>query len=277
MENPEPGILANSVISPQFMVPSWPAPSGVLAASTTRVGGNSVGPFADFNLGTHVGDNLQRVEANRHLLREQLQLPAQPLWLEQVHGCDALYVESTVNGKGSIDVNEVDLTKEVACPVADAVWTDQPGVVLTIMTADCLPVLLASRCGLVVAAIHGGWRGLASGILQKTVAMLPVPAGELVAWMGPAIGPDKFEVGGEVRDVFLGLGSNFSSCFKPSKVDQNKCYADIFAIAKQCLSEAGVASIYSDQICTVSDERRFFSHRRDNGVSGRMATLIWRI
>jgi len=263
MVTPEP---ASQIDSPQFILPSWSAPPGVLAASTTRAGGYCTGPFAGFNLGTHVGDNQDLVEANRRLLHKQLQLPSQPIWLQQVHGSSALYI--------GVAVNEVE--DGVAVPVADAVWTDKPGVVLAIMTADCLPVLLASRCGSVVAAIHGGWRGLAAGILQKTVAELPVPAGELIAWMGPAIGPDKFEVGNEVREIFVKQSIKLSLCFKSSPVHQNKCFADIFALAELLLNDAGVTSVYSNRICTVSDEQRFFSHRRDCGSSGRMASLIWR-
>ena len=264
----KPATLGKSTRTPQFIVPSWSVPAGVSAASTTRVGGVSVDPFASFNLGTHVGDRLAHVEANRHLLAEHLDLPATPYWLEQVHGSEALYVDAA-------SVNTRDNNK-IAFPVADAAWTDQPNVVLAIMTADCLPVLLASACGTVVAAIHGGWRGLAAGILQHTVATLPVPAGELKAWMGPAIGPLEFEVGNEVREVFVNQSTDFCNSFKPSPVDNNTCYADIFSIAEVCLHEAGVTSVSSDRQCTVSDEQLFFSHRRDEGNSGRMASLIWR-
>jgi len=144
------------------------------------------------------------------------------------------------------------------------------------MTADCLPVLLASHCGSVIAAIHAGWRGLAAGILQKSVAKLPVPSTGLSAWLGPAIGPKNFEVGNEVRDTFTAQNSDFCACFKPSLSDSDKCFADIFAIAEQCLNQAGVTKISSDRMCTFSDDHLFFSHRRDNGTSGRMATLIWR-
>lgn len=260
-----------SMPAPMVITPVWSAPPSVSAASTTRVGGGSLGPFAGFNLGSHVGDSLEQVEVNRQLLVKHLELPAAPVWLEQVHGNEALYVDAVTNnpGRGGIDDN-------LAPPIADAVWTDQPNIVLAIMTADCLPVLLASRCGTVVAAIHGGWRGLATEILQKIVATLPVPANELVGWMGPAIGPLNFEVGNEVREAFVRKSSVFSGCFKASLVDRGKCHADIFAIAELCLQEAGVLNIESDRVCTVSDEQLFFSHRRDNGNSGRMATLIWR-
>ena len=255
---------------PQFIKPLWSAPSGIAAASTTRVGGVSLAPFASFNLGTHVGDDGEHVKANRRLLIEQLALPAAPLWLEQVHGSEALYVDSSTKATANNSAGE-----NISAPVADAAWTDQPDVVLAVMTADCLPVLLASGCGTVVAAIHGGWRGLAAGILQKTVAALPVPAAELVAWMGPAIGPLNFEVGNEVRETFTSQNTDFSDCFTSSS-DKNKCFADIFSLAQVCLNEAGVTKVSSDRQCTVSDENLFFSHRRDNGNSGRMASLIWR-
>ncbi len=267
MQKPE----ITSTAAPTMITPKWPAPSNVLAASTTRIGGGSLGAFAGFNLGTHVGDCLEQVEVNRSLLVKHLELPAAPVWLEQVHGNEVLYVDAVTNDSGTPGIEN-----QPAPPVADACWTDQPDIVLAIMTADCLPVLLASRCGTVVAAIHGGWRGLATGILQKTVAMLPVSANELIAWMGPAIGPVNFEVGNEVREAFVNKSPVFSGCFKASAVDREKCYADIFAIAELSLQEAGVSNIESDRVCTVSDEHLFFSHRRDNGKSGRMATLVWR-
>lgn len=247
---------------PVVITPDWSAPATVSAASTTRLGGHSACPFSSFNLGAHVGDDAEQVNANRHLLVQHLNLPAAPHWLQQVHGDAIHYADSSVaNSK---------------VPVADAAWTDQPNCTLAIMTADCLPVLLASKCGQVIAAVHGGWRSLASGILQKIVAALPVPAGDMSAWLGPAIGPNHFEVGNEVRAVFVDQDTAFAACFIDSTHDRNKCYADIFAIASQCLEQAGVTNITASGLCTVSDERRFFSHRRDNGSSGRMATLIWR-
>ena len=268
---PEPESVTKQNRVPQFIKPLWSAPSGIVAASTTRVGGVSLAPFTSFNLGAHVGDHSAHVEANRRLLVEHLALPSAPLWLEQVHGSEAHYVDSAVKATANNSTGE-----NTTAPVADAAWTDQRDVVLVVMTADCLPVLLASGCGTVVAAIHGGWRGLASGILQKTVAALPVPAAELVAWMGPAIGPLNFEVGNEVRETFTNQNTKFSDCFKSSASDKNKCFADIFSLAEVCLNEAGVTTVSSDRQCTVSDEDLFFSHRRDNGNSGRMASLIWR-
>ena len=250
------------MLEPQLIEPGWSAPSAVCAFSTTRIGGCSTGPYSGFNLATHVGDNTERVETNRRWLARHLKLPSDPQWLAQNHGSEVLYKDSA----------------EVLwpTPVADALWTDQPNVVLSIMTADCLPVLIASRCGQVVAAIHGGWRGLASGILQKSVASLPLPARELIAWLGPAIGQQHFEVGNEVRKIFVDQDDDFTLCFMSSTTDANKCYADIFSIAQVCLKQSGVTTVVSSNLCTVSDERLFFSHRRDRGKSGRMATLIWR-
>jgi YfiH family protein len=249
--------------TPIFIAPEWSAPETVSAASTTRLGGYSVGPFSSFNLGAHVGDDAEHVNANRRSLVQHLQLPATPQWLQQVHGDAIHYADKHT----LVDSN---------VPVADAAWTDQPNCVLAIMTADCLPVLLASQCGQVIAAVHGGWRSLASGILQKIVATLPVPSSDLTAWLGPAIGPKHFEVGDEVRTVFVEQNPAFAGCFMASTHDSKKCYADIFAIASQCLEQSGVTRITASGLCTVSDERRFFSHRRDQGSSGRMATLIWR-
>jgi len=249
------------MIAPEFIKPEWSAPSGVYAVSTTRIGGCSAGPFNSFNLGAHVGDNAGRVEANRLLLAKHLDLPSNPQWLAQNHGNEVLYK----------DCREV-----LTTPVADALWTDQSRTVLAVMTADCLPVLLASRCGQVVAAVHGGWRGLASGILQKSVAALPIPASDLIAWLGPAIGPLHFEIGNEVREKFIDQSDDFVPCFKPSAIDPGKCYADIFLLAQVCLRHSGVTTIVSCSLCTVSDEQLFFSHRRDQGSTGRMATLIWR-
>lgn len=253
---------------PQVITPMWSAPEGVFAASSTRLGGCSTGAFASLNIGAHVGDQRQMVETNRQSLGEYLGLPASPLWLQQVHGDELYYAHAPTADSLSVTA--------LSPPVADAAWTDQPHTVLAVMTADCLPVLIASRCGRIIAAVHGGWRGLAAGILQKTVTMLPVPATELVAWMGPAIGPNHFEVGAEVRAAFIDQSAEFTGCFQPSQTNSNKYYANIFSIAQLCFYQIGVETVESERICTFSDADRFFSHRRDSGQSGRMVTLIWR-
>lgn len=243
----------------QFITPQWQVQKCVRAASTTKNGGQSRGHWHSFNLGDHVGDEPDCVESNRHLLTRALGLPAAPEWLSQVHGNDVLYVDGAASEQRT----------------ADSVWTDQPDTVLSIMTADCLPVLFASKCGGFVAAAHAGWRGLAAGVLQKTVAELPVPADELVAWLGPAIGPDHFEVGDEVRQVFAGIDAANHAAFVPSPLDEKKYFANIFMLAKTALSTAGVKQIYGGGVCTYSDPELFFSYRRDAGVTGRMASLIW--
>ncbi len=246
-------------VSGKYILPDWPAVPHIKAVSTTRLGGCSEKPYDSFNLGVHVNDNPEFVEANRNQLLQELQLPAAPKWLDQVHGIELVYCDQASMGGLS----------------ADAAWTDQPGCVLSVMTADCLPVLLASESGDIVAVVHGGWRGLVDGILQKTVAELPVLPGALRVWFGPAIGPASFEVGSEVREAFLNQNSIFQDCFIPSSLAADKYFGNIFKLAEHCLRNAGVTQISGGGICTFNDKKRFFSHRRDHGATGRMASLIW--
>lgn len=236
-----------------WLVPDWPAPARVRSLQTLRGGGCSPAPWASFNLGDHVGDDPRRVAANRVRLAERL--PAEPLWLTQVHGIAA-----------------VDAGQSPKMAAADAAFTRQPNTVCAVMTADCLPVLLCDRAGSVVAAAHAGWRGLAGGVLEATVAQMGVPAGELLAWLGPAIGPERFEVGGEVRAAFVAHDAAAAAAFVPGAA--GKWLADIYRLARQRLQAAGVVSIGGGEWCTVSDPDRFFSYRRD-GTTGRMATLVW--
>ncbi len=240
--------------------PGLPATIGVL--STTRSGGVSVAPYDDgaggggLNLGTHVGDAPQAVARNRALLRAQL--PAEPAWLTQVHGTRVLDAATVCNA-----------------PEADASMTTHPGVVCAIMTADCMPVLLADAAGRVVAAAHAGWRGLAAGVLQNTVAaMRDAGASEILAWLGPGIGPQAFEVGDEVRDAFAPLGAAGRAAFSPVAAKPGKFLADLPALARLTLAGAGVAQVAGGNDCTVGDARRFYSYRRDR-MTGRMASLIW--
>lgn len=236
-----------------LIVPDWPAPARVHALQTLRSGGCSPAPWDSFNLGDHVGDDPEHVLANRAALRAHL--PGEPLWLTQVHG------NATVNRKN--------------CPKskqADAVFSRLPDEVCVVMTADCLPVLFCDRAGSVVAAVHAGWRGLAGGVLESAIAAMAVPAGELLAWLGPAIGPSAFEVGDEVRAAFLTDDSGASEAFVPH--GPGKWLADIYTLARRRLQRNGVHAIYGGDLCTVSQPDRFFSYRRD-GVTGRMATLIW--
>ncbi|MDD2989177.1 MAG: peptidoglycan editing factor PgeF [Zoogloea sp.] len=234
--------------------PDWPAPARVRALSTTRAGGLGTAPYNTLNLGTHVGDDPARVAANRAILRQAL--PAEPCWLNQVHG-----------------VNVVEAGVGEGVPDADASVSRQSGRVCAVMTADCLPVLLCDRAGSVVAAAHAGWRGLHGGVIEATVAAMNVSPGQLLAWLGPAIGPDAFEVGGEVRAAFMGADPASEAAFRPSS-NRYKWLADIYLLARQRLARAGVTRIYGGDACTVTDAARFFSYRRD-GVTGRMASLIW--
>jgi YfiH family protein len=236
-----------------FLIPEWPAPSNVQALQTLRTGGCSQGPWSSLNLGDHVGDNPAHVAANRGLLRQRL--PAEPCWLRQVHGIVA------------VDAASVRENLE-----ADASWSRQVGAVCVVMTADCLPVLFCDRAGTVVAAAHAGWRGLLSGVLEQTIASMKVANNELLAWLGPAIGPESFEVGGEVRQAFVNRDAEASTAFRPR--GQGKWLADLELLARQRLNSAGVSAIFGGGMCTVDDTARFFSYRRD-GVTGRMASLIW--
>ena len=230
--------------------------------STLRAGGISQPPFDDgqggggFNLATHVGDQITDVQENRHRLRALL--PAEPAWLTQVHG-------TTVRDAGSV----------VAAPEADASFTNQPNVVCVIMTADCLPVLLCDRAGTVVGAAHAGWRGLADGVLQATVAaMQAAGANDLQAWLGPAIGPQQFEVGEEVRATFVARDANTAAAFLPYPNRSGKFLADIYLLARLALRDAGVSRIAGGDRCTVTEPTNFYSFRRDHRT-GRMASLIW--
>jgi len=222
---------------------------------TLRTGGASTGPYASFNLGNHVGDAAGAVAKNRRRLREALRLPSEPLWLEQVHGTEVAHFEGLPR------------------PRADAAVATQAGQVCAVMVADCLPVLLADREGTCVAAAHAGWRGLAAGVLEATVAAMPVEPARILAWLGPAIGPDAFEVGPEVREVFLAADGGASEAFRAAAGD--RWLADIYRLARRRLAAVGVQAVYGGEGCTVSDPARFYSFRRD-GATGRMAALVWR-
>jgi YfiH family protein len=245
-----------------FIIPDWTGIStNIGALSTTRQRGVSDAPYDDggsggLNLGIHVGDRADDVSRNRALLRSAL--PAEPAWLSQVHG-------TTV----------VDAATAVDAPPADASIATEPGVVCAIQTADCLPVLFSDVEGRVVGAAHAGWRGLAGGVLENTVArMRKAGAGEIVAWLGPAIGPERFEVGQDVLNAFVERDAALRSAFKPLAGQPDKYLADIFSLARTILGKAGVGRVYGGGLCTVTDQRRFYSYRRDK-VTGRMASLIW--
>jgi hypothetical protein len=230
--------------------PQWPAPESVHAVSTTRSQGFSLPPYNELNLGAHVGDDIKLVLRNREYLSKALALPAEPLWLEQVHGVDV------------IDERGI-------CGDARIVHR---GEVAVVMTADCLPVLFCDQSGHQVAAAHAGWRGLEAGVLENTVARFNAAPDRILAWLGPAIGPDVFEVGEEVRDAFISHDVGAEAAFKP--VRSGHWLADLYLLARQRLNTAGVTAIYGGGLCTFKDAERFFSFRRDR-ETGRMASLIW--
>lgn len=238
----------------QFIVPDWPAPAKVKALSTTRHGGMSIAPFDSLNLAEHVGDDLQSVAANRTLLGQHI--PMEPLWLTQVHG------KSVANAA-------------CTCPhaEADAAIARMDYRICAIMTADCLPVLLCDKAGTAVGAAHAGWRGLCDGVLEATVTAMQVPGEEILAWLGPAIGPTAFEVGEEVRTAFLAHDAAAASAFLPGKTE-GKWLANLYQLARQRLASCGVTQIYGGAHCTFTEKETFFSYRRD-GQTGRMASLIW--
>jgi YfiH family protein len=235
-----------------WLVPDWPAPARVKACVTTRAGGVSLPPFDSFNLGDHVEDCPFAVFANRQRLTAAI--GCAPAWLRQVHG---------------VQVAAADSTQVVA---ADASYARVAGVACAVMTADCLPVLFCDRAGTTVAAAHAGWRGLAAGMLEATVQAMVLPAEQLLAWLGPAIGPSAFEVGGEVREAFVAVHPQAATAFVPS-INQGRFFADIYALARIRLAACGVLAVYGGGLCTVSDPR-FYSYRRMSR-SGRFASLIW--
>jgi YfiH family protein len=239
--------------------PDWPAPHGVRALSTLRGderSGVSKGPYGGFNLGDHVGDDPAAVAENRRRLKVAAGLPREPAWLSQVHG-----------------IAVADLDSPIAPGPADAAMARGSGKVCTILTADCLPIVLASDSGDTVAAVHAGWRGLAAGVIEATVRAMGVPSASLVAWLGPAIGPKHFEVGSEVREAFLREDPKSGEAFEPNP--SGRFMADLGMLARRRLQGLGVSRIYGGGECTFTRADRYFSHRRD-GITGRQATLIWR-
>ncbi len=240
-----------------LILPDWTLPAGVKACSTTRRGGNSLPPYDSLNLGTHVGDDARAVADNRQRLVEGAGLPQMPVWLEQIHGTRVVRLD----GQTPADLR------------ADAVYSNVPGQVCAVMTADCLPVLFCSQAGDEVAAAHAGWRGLCNGVLEQTLAAFAAEPGRISAWLGPAIGPQQFEVGPEVRAAFIAVDDAAAAAFTPQG---DKFLADIYLLARQRLQRAGIHAIYGGDRCTVSEISHFFSYRRD-GITGRLASLIWLI
>jgi YfiH family protein len=254
----------------QFITPDWNAPQCVRAAFTLRTGGVSQPPYDSLNLGSSIGDSEQAVAENRRRVREALRLPAEPCWLKQVHG--TAVVELTPAGADQQRTPNPPPSADLEPPVADASVAKVPGQACAIRVADCMPVLFAATDGSVVAAAHAGWRGLAAGVLEKTIEQLGVAAERLSAWMGPAIGPKNFEVGDDVRDACLSADGNAGAAFVRNARGRWQC--DLYALARRRLSAAGIPSVYGGGWCTFADSDRFFSYRRD-GRCGRMAAIIW--
>ena len=235
-----------------WLTPDWPAPASVKACVTTREGGVSEAPFDSLNLGDHVDDRPEAVAENRRRLTDHFSI--KPAWLQQVHGI------------------AVALADPGLVATADASWTATPGIACAAMTADCLPALFCNRAGTRVAAAHAGWRGLAAGVLEATLDTLDVPAEDVLVWLGPAIGPKAFEVGPEVREVFINQLPEAAEAFVPSD-NAGKFMADIYLLARLRLAERGVTAVYGGGFCTVTDPR-FFSYRRA-ARTGRFASLVW--
>ena len=284
-----------------WLVPDWPAPANIHAATTLRTGGVSQGPYSSLNPAAHVSDDTDRVRQNRQIIREMLDLPAEPVWLDQIHSNRAVKAENPPyppfqkGGRGDLQQ-------------ADASYTNESCVVCAVMTADCLPLLVCSTDGAQVAAIHAGWRGLFAGVISNTVVAMQRPLNppastcsgqafskreatqrhntglrsplckrevreDLLVWLGPAIGPDCFEVGAEVRDAFLEKSVEFIAAFKEQ--GNGKWLADIYQLARIELAALGITSVYGGTFCTFTQHEHFYSYRRD-AQTGRMATLIWR-
>lgn len=235
--------------------PDWPAPSNIHAFSTYRQGGVSLPPYDSLNLGDHVGDDVQAVTDNRQRLLTQARLPAKPLWLQQVHGNDV-----------------IDARHWTPAIPGDAIYSNQPERVCTVLTADCLPVLFTDRSGRQIAAAHAGWRGLLAGVLENTVARFEGRRQDILAWLGPAIGPQQFEVGREVFEAFCERDNAANRAFQQRNADHY--LADIYLLARQRLAQAGVNAVFGGEHCTVTEADQFYSYRRD-GNTGRMASLIW--
>ncbi len=236
-----------------LIIPDWPAPFNVKALQTTRAGGISSAPYNSFNLGDHVGDAPLAVERNRMMLNRLL--PSEPVWLNQVHGT----VVASADRAGCL-------------PQADACIARHRAAVCVVMTADCLPILLCDTQGSVVGVAHAGWKGLAAGVIEATVKSMEVAPENIMAWLGPAISQDAFEVGDEVRAAFVAAQPQAASAFIPGR--SGKWFADLYALARLRLNALGITRIYGGGSCTYRERDRYFSYRRD-GATGRMGTFIW--
>jgi YfiH family protein len=240
-------------IDPHWIVPDWPAPARVKALVTTRHGGASTGSHASLNLSFDCGDDPACVRENRERLRAHL--PAEPKWMQQVHATRIIAADRVTRVEA-----------------ADASIAREAGTVCVVMIADCLPVLLCSAAGDVIGIAHAGWRGLAAGVIEATVQAMACPPADLIAWLGPAIGPDAFEVGDEVHTAFIEAGHNTEPAFR--RKSPHKWLADLHELARERLRKCGILSVHGAPACTYGDPERFFSYRRAR-TTGRMAALLW--
>jgi purine-nucleoside/S-methyl-5'-thioadenosine phosphorylase / adenosine deaminase len=238
-----------------LIIPNWPAPHWIKAYTTTRVGGFSHAPYTSLNIATHVGDNLNDVSKNRYLLQNNLHLKKPIIWLEQVHGNTAISADHPINSLA-----------------ADAIYSKKKQTVCAVQTADCLPLLVCSSSSYCVAAIHAGWKGLSNGIIENTIEALALPPGDILVWLGPAIGPQAFIVGEQVFQSFIDKDQAAKVAFQ--SMGNKQWQANLYTLAQQRLHKLGIVSIYGNNYCTFSDSTRFFSFRRDQ-ITGRMLSLIW--
>ncbi len=246
-----------------FIRPDWVLPTcktaSLQAICTTRIGGVSLPPFDSLNLALHVEDNPESVNQNRQILQKNAKIPSPARWLNQQHTIKALYVSAPP-------------TPDTPAPIADASWTDQPNVVLAVMTADCMPILLTNTTQTLVAAIHAGWKGCLNGVIENTIAQLPEQPENLIAWIGPCIRQPDFEVGEAVQQAFVAKDSATANCFTPIKA--GKTYADLAGLGILALKRAGVQKVYDSGLDSFQQSDLFYSYRRE-GKTGRMASLIW--
>ncbi|MBI5447281.1 MAG: peptidoglycan editing factor PgeF [Gammaproteobacteria bacterium] len=242
-----------------MITPHWPAPAHVRAYTTTRKGGVSQGPYAQLNLSSQVGDDPNAVNTNRHLLRQHLSLPNDPIWLHQAHTVHVLCIDEK--------------TSSSADDPHDASYTQRRAQVCAVLTADCLPLLLCNKTGTLVAAIHAGWRGLAAGVIEHTLQQLPAKSDELLVWLGPAMGPQAFELGPEAKESLLTHApAGSEAAFRPAS--PGKWWGDMYELARIRLRAQGVRAIYGGDYCTYTQSDLFYSYRRDK-TTGRMASLIY--
>ena len=259
-----------------LIIPNWPAPHNVRAYTTTRHGGFSIAPYPNFNAVENIVDDKNTVLKNRQLLHQQLNLPAEPFWLKQVHGNSVIEAKATapfITTEVLTTIMPASETTTNGLPTADGSFTNKKGVVCVVTTADCMPVFLCDRAGTRVAVVHAGWRGLAAGIIEAAIDQFALPGTEIIAWLGPAIGPKMFEVGNEVRDQFMAVDPAASAAFTP--ISAEKSLGDLYLLAKQRLATRNITAIYGGEYCTYSNPELFYSFRRDKKKERGMASLIW--